>query len=66
MKTYILENLFSSNKRDVHSKKKTKTKKGTFNPVFEETLEYFVPQYELQYHKLEVESVVIFIEYSVI
>ena len=66
VKTYILENLFSSNKRDVHSKKKTKTKKGTFNPVFEETLEYFVPQYELQYHKLEVESVVIFIEYSVI
>ena len=54
VKTYILENLFSSNKRDVHSKKKTKTKNRTFNPVFEETLEYFVPHYDLQYHKLEV------------
>lgn len=56
VKTYILENLFSSNKRDVHSKKKTKTKKRTFNPVFEETLEYFVPHYDLQYHKLEVQN----------
>ena len=56
VKTYILENLFSSNKRDVHSKKKTKTKNRTFNPVFEETLEYFVPQYDLQYHKLEVHN----------
>ena len=55
VKTYILENLFSSNKRDVHSKKKTKTKNRTFNPVFEETLEYFVPHYDLQYHKLEVQ-----------
>ena len=56
VKTYILENLFSSNKRDVHSKKKTKTKNRTFNPVFEETLEYFVPHYDLQYHKLEVHT----------
>ena len=64
VKTYILENLFASNKRDVHSKKKTKTKKRTFNPVFEETLEYYVPHYDLQYHKLEVQNHAAYVCYN--
>ena len=54
VKTYVLENLMSSYRRDVHSKRKTKTKKGSFNPVFEDTLEYFVRPHDLQYHKIEV------------
>ena len=54
VKTYILENLWSSLKRDVHTKKKTKTKRRTNNPVFEDTLEYFVPANDLQFHKIEV------------
>ena len=54
VKTYVLENLMSSYRRDVHSKRKTKTKKVSFNPVFEDTLEYFVRPHDLQYHKIEV------------
>ena len=59
VKTYILDNLFLSHKRDVHTKKKTKTKKNTFNPVFEHTLEYFIPSNNLLYHKIEVRLLII-------
>jgi len=55
IKTYLLETLFSSHKRDVHSKKKTKTKKGTFNPVFEDTIEYYIPSHALASYRIEVE-----------
>ena len=54
VKTYLLENLFSSHKRDVHSKKKTKVKKASYNPVFEDTLEYYIPSYSLGSYKIEV------------
>ena len=49
VKTYLVEAVYSSNVRDIYSKKKTKVKKSTVNPVFEDTLEYFIPQYNLKY-----------------
>ena len=48
VKTYLVEAVYSSNVRDIYSKKKTKVKKNTVNPVFEDTLEYFIPQYNLK------------------
>ena len=54
LKLYLVEQSFSTNTRDVHSKKKTKTKSHTVNPVFEETLEYFIPWHQLRHQKLEV------------
>ena len=48
VKTYLVEALYSSNVRDNYTKKKTKVKKSTVNPVFEDTLEYFIPQYNLK------------------
>ena len=57
VKTYLIETLLASNKRDIYSKKKTKTKKNCLNPIFEETLEYFIPSYNLKHHRIEVKSV---------
>ena len=54
VKTYLVESVGLSYRRDSYSKKKTKTKKLASNPVYEETLEYFVPAYNLKYHKIEV------------
>ena len=54
VKTYLIEAMFASNKRDNYSKKKTKTKKNCVNPIFEDTLEYFVPYYNLKHHRIEV------------
>ena len=39
---------YMTNLRDIYSKKKTKIKKGTVNPVFEEALEYYVPKHNLK------------------
>ena len=60
VKTYMIETLLLSNKRDIYSKKKTKTKKNSLNPVFEETLEYFIPFYNLKHHKIEVSIFYVF------
>ena len=38
VKMYLLETLFASQKRDIYSKKKTKSYKGLRNPNFEETI----------------------------
>ena len=57
VKTYLIETLLASNKRDIYSKKKTKTKKNCLNPIFEETLEYLIPSYNLKHHRIEVKSV---------
>merc|ERR1711971_943326 len=54
VKLYLVEAVYSSNVRDIYSKKKTKVKKNTVNPVFEDTLEYFIPQYNLKHHRIEV------------
>jgi hypothetical protein len=57
VKSYLIETLLATNKRDIHSKKKTKTKKSCLNPIFEETLEYFIPSYNLKHHRIEVNLV---------
>ena len=38
VKTYLLETLFTSHKRDIYSKKKTKSYKALNDPSFEETI----------------------------
>ena len=54
IKTYLVESNFGRNRRDIYSKKKTKIKKSNVNPIFEETLEYFLPFSSLRSNKLEV------------
>ena len=54
VKTYLVEVSFGKNMRDIYSKKKTKVKKNCVNPIFEETLEYFVPVFSLKCQKIEV------------
>ena len=40
VKTYLVEALYSSNVRDNYTKKKTKVKKSTVNPVFEDPFKW--------------------------
>ena len=44
----VPQSQFLRHLRDTYSKRKTATKKGTVNPVFEEALEYHVPRHTLR------------------
>lgn len=44
----------SSHRRRPNSKRKTTVQKAKANPIYEETLEYFLPPNEMRYRRLEV------------
>ena len=56
VKLYTIETsgVVGSNRRVAHSKRKTKSQRERVAPVFEETLEYFLPASDLRSRRLEV------------
>ena len=53
VKTYLIENFGTSNRRVDHSKRKSKIIRNTVNPVFEEALEYFMPPRDIRLRRIE-------------
>ena len=55
VKIYAIESIgISSNRRVNNSKRKTKTKRNSVNPTFEETLEYYLHPDDFRFQRLEV------------
>merc|ERR1711879_1034537 len=55
VKLRLIENILPGrNQRVKHTKQRTTTQKHSFDPVFEETLNYLLPVHELKMRRIEV------------